>query len=107
MTRDVCEAERRTSKSSGLKRDGWATTAAWMIFSKARSNVRRAIEQKWTRHRAAQLQVGCLTAITVTGSAEYGYVLPLETFYELAHALASVFRGMFGYPQGIVKSSLN
>jgi hypothetical protein len=66
------------------------------------------MEQKWTQHRAARPQVGgCLTAITVTGSAEDGHVLPLETFDELAHALPGVFRGMFGYPQGVVKTSLN
>jgi hypothetical protein len=49
----------------------------------------------------------CLTAITITGSAEDGYTLLLETFGELAHALPGVFRGMFGYPQGVVKNSLN
>ena len=49
----------------------------------------------------------CLTAITVTGSTEDGYALPLETFDDLAHALPGVFRGMFGYPQGVVKISLN
>lgn len=50
---------------------------------------------------------GCLTAITVTSSAEDGYALPAETFDELAYALPGVFRGMFGYPQGVVKTSLN
>ncbi len=39
--KDVCES--RTSKSSSLRRDGWATTAAWMTLSNARSNTRRAV----------------------------------------------------------------
>ena len=78
-----------------------------MIFSNARSNVRRAI---WAQHRAAQPQAEVkvpLTTITVTGSAEDGYALLLETFDELAHTLPGVFRGMFGYPQGVVKFSLD
>jgi hypothetical protein len=48
----------------------------------------------------------CRTTVTVTSSAVDGYTLPLETFDDLAHALPRVFRGMFGYPQGEVKSSL-
>jgi hypothetical protein len=46
VNEDVCKW--RTSKSSALKRDGWAMTAARMRFSNARSNVRRAI---WNRNR--------------------------------------------------------
>src|SRR6266404_1301139 len=35
-------SERRTSRSSGLSKDGWVMTATLMMFSKARSNTRRA-----------------------------------------------------------------
>jgi len=64
------------------------------------------MERKWTQNRAAQPQLGVLTAITVTGGAKNGYTLTLETFDESAHALPGVFRGMFGYPQEVVKTSL-
>ena len=75
-----------------------------MIFSNARSNVRRA---KLDSTSCSAASSRCLTAITVTGSAKDGYALPFETFDESAHALPGVFRGMFGYPLGVVKTSLN
>ena len=65
------------------------------------------MEQNGLSHRTVHPPVGrCLTAITVTGSAKDGNALPLETFDDFAHALPGVFRGMFGYPQRVVKSSL-
>ena len=78
-----------------------------MIFSNARSNVRRTMWNKMGSASRGAASGRCLTAITVAGSAEDSYALPFETFDDLAHAPPGVFRGMLSYPQGVVKSSLN
>ncbi len=48
----------------------------------------------------------CHTTVAVTGSGVSGYASPLEAFDNLTHALPGVFRSMFSYPQGVIKSSL-
>ena len=98
---DVCE--RRTSKSLGSRRAGWATTAAWMTLSNARSNTRRAIWNSASRSAASGRS---RTTVTVTGSAVDSYTLPFETFDDLAHTFPRVFSGMFPQPCGEVKGSL-
>jgi hypothetical protein len=99
---DVCE--RRTSKSLGWRREGWATTAAWMTLSIARSNTMRAIWNSASRSAASGTR--SRTTVTVTGSAVNSYTLPFETFDDLARTFPRVFSGMFPQPCGEVKGSL-
>ena len=98
---DVCV--RRTSKSSGLRREGWETTAAWMTLSNARSNTRRA---RWNSASRRAASGRCRTTVTETSGAVDSYTVPFETFDDLAHAFPRVFRGMFPQPFGEVKGSL-
>src|SRR5216683_4982687 len=99
-------------RSAGMWNCLWMTHIVVLRLEKGRMGnscclndvVEREIERKtgcnickW-RQRCAAAVGKNRTAIAIASSTVYDYTLLLETVDDLAHALPSVFRGVFGEP---------
>jgi len=72
--------------------------AAWMMFSKARSNARRAVTAQLASALHGPLVDRCRTAVAIASGTVDDYSLLLETVNDLSHALPCVLRGVIWEP---------